>query len=462
MPTIPKNTNLEKTSKDVLNTVWSQQGQEYQKAIPKASGTLENLRMIGQAFAENEGYKNDFLNALVNRIGRVLITSRLYDNPWAIFKKGIMEYGETVEEVFVGLIDPQRFNPEVAENEVFKRVIPDVKATFHTMNSQEFYKITVSEPQLRQAFLSYEGVSDLIARIIEQVYTSANYDELVTMKYMLGQAILEGKVKLAQIPEITEDNSRRIVSGIKGVSNEMSYMSSDFNNAGVTTYSDKSSQYVIMNSRFDAVVDVEVLALSFNMNVAEFIGHRVGINTFSLNVAEQTRLQKLFKDEPGFTMPTDEQLAFLEGVPAVILDRDWFMVFDNYINMTEQRNGQGLYWNYYYHLWKTFSISPYSNGVAFIPGTITGVTTNPTTLSIFRGESDHFIPSVTGTGIFTQGVSASFRDKPFSTGTYIQETTGGYVVYCGPDEKVLSNFIYVISVQDKTKRAEIPVTFKAQ
>jgi hypothetical protein len=60
------------------------------------------------------------------------------------------------------------------------------------------------------------------------------------------------------------------------------------------------------------------------------------------------------------------------------------MVFDNMINFSELYNGQGLYWNHWYHVWKTFSISPFSNAVLFTTGTpaITSVTVTPATATI--------------------------------------------------------------------------------
>ena len=72
---------------------------------------------------------------------------------------------------------------------------------------------------------------------------------------------------------------------------------------------------------------------------------------------------------------TDEELKALDAVPAVLVDRNWFMIFDNLFNFTEQYNGEGLYWNYWYHVWKTFSVSPFANAAVFVPGkpAITGV-----------------------------------------------------------------------------------------
>lgn len=109
----------------------------------------------------------------------------MWDNPWSVFKKGRLEFGETVEEIFVNLAKPHSFDPATAEKEVYKREIPDVRAAFHSMDFQKFYKVTISNDQLRQSFLSWNGITDLIAKIVDSLYTGMRYDEYVTMKYMI-------------------------------------------------------------------------------------------------------------------------------------------------------------------------------------------------------------------------------------------------------------------------------------
>lgn len=70
-----------------------------------------------------------------------------------------------------------------------------------------------------------------------------------------------------------------------------------------------------------------------------------------------------------------------------MVDSDWFMIFDNYQNFTEQYNGEGLYWNYWYHVWKTFSVSPFSNNAVFVAGTpaVKEVTVTPSTATVSAG-----------------------------------------------------------------------------
>lgn len=388
MPVKPKIRTLTTSAADILNVIRNNASVDYRNYVPKADANdVESVRTIGAIIMDYPALQNEFLNALVNRIGRVMLTSKMYSNPIAFFKKGVLEYGESIEEIFVNIAKVQEFNPEIAEQEVFKRVVPDVRAAFHIMNYQKFYKATVTQEQLKQAFLSWDGVTDLIARIVDSMYTGANYDEFLVMKYLLARHILDGRVYPVTVPTVNAENAKAIVTTVKGVSNKLTFMNSDYNPAAVRTFTEKTDQYMIVNSVFDATMDVNVLASAFNMDKAEFLGHRVLIDGFGdLDIA---RLGEIFAGDPTYHEPSQDELTALNAIPAVIVDKDWFMVFDMLTQFTEQYNGQGLYWNYFYHVWKTFSVSPFANSVLFVPGTpsVTSVTVSPTTASIPKGGS---------------------------------------------------------------------------
>lgn len=394
MPTKPTVKILTNSSVDVLNVIRENASQNYRDYVPKATPNAESIRTIGAVIMDYPALQNEFLNALVNRIGRVLLTSKMYDNPWAFFKRGMLEFGETIEEVFVNIAKPFQFDPAVAETNVFKREIPDVRAAFHIMNYQKYYKATISNDQLRQAFLSWQGITDLIAKIVDAMYTGANYDEFQTMKYLLARHIVDGHMYPVQIPTVSNENMKTIVSAVKGISNLFTFASSDYNLAGVTTYSNKTDQYMIVNSKFDATMDVEVLASAFNMNKAEFAGRRVLVD--SLGSLDTARLAELFKDDTTYQEIGQDTLNALDDIPAVIVDRDWFMIFDNYQNFTEQYNGEGLYWNYWYHVWKTFSVSPFANNALFVPGkpAVNTITVTPSNSTVSAGQSVQLVANV--------------------------------------------------------------------
>ena len=414
MATIPKVVTLTNSSVDILNAIRNNATQNYRDYVPKATPDADSIRQIGAIIMDYPALQNEFLSALVNRIGRVLITSKMYDNPWSFFKKGLLEFGETVEEIFVNIAKPFQFDPAVAESNVFKREIPDVRAAFHIMNYQKYYKATISNDQLRQAFLSWQGISDLIAKIVDSMYTGANYDEFQTMKYMLARHILDGHMYPVEIPEVTTANMKSVVSAIKGISNKYTFLSTQYNLAGVATYTDKTDQYMLVNSTFDATMDVEVLASAFNMDKAEFAGRRVLVDSFgSLDTA---RLAELFANDQTYEEIGSDELEALDQIPAVLVDRDWFMIFDNFYNFTEQYNGEGLYWNYWYHVWKTFSVSPFANNALFIPGTpgVTNITVNPASATVSAGQSVQLTANVETTNFAPKSVTWSV-DSEYAT-----------------------------------------------
>lgn len=415
MATKPTVKTLTNSSVDILNVIRENASQNYRDYVPKATPDADSVRQIGAIIMDFPALQNEFLNSLVNRIGRVLITSKMYDNPWAFFKKGMLEFGETVEEIFVNIAKPFKFDPAVAESTIFKREIPDVRAAFHIMNYQKFYKTTIQNDQLRQAFLSWQGITDLIAKIVDAMYTGASYDEFITMKYMLARHILDGHMYPTVIPEVTEPNMKKIVSTIKGVSNNYTFLSNKYNLTGVYTHTEKTDQYMLINANFDAIMDVEVLASAFNMDKTEFSGRRVLVDSFgSLDVE---RLKELFKDDTTFKAPTEAELQALDAIPAILVDRDWFMIFDNFYNFTEQYNGEGLYWNYWYHVWKTFSISPFANNALFIPSTpaVTSVTVSPATATVAAGQSAQFTAAVETTDFAPKSVVWSIDDSTKAT-----------------------------------------------
>ena len=383
----PKIVTLTNSSVDILNVIRNNATTNYKNYVPLATPNADSIREIGAVIMDNPQLQNEFLSALVNRIGRVLITSKMYENPWSMFKKGLLEFGETIEEIFVNIAKPYQFDPAVAESNLFKREIPDVRSAFHIMNYQKYYKTTIQNDQLRQAFLSWQGITDLIAKIVDSMYTGANYDEFQTMKYMLAKHVLDGRMYPVTIPTVSDTNMKTIVSTIKGVSNNYEFMSSKYNLAGVQNYSMKADQYLLINSKFDATMDVEVLASAFNVDKAEFAGKRVLVDSFgSLDI---DRLNILFAGDPTYTEISKTDLEALDAIPCILVDKDWFMIFDNYFNFTEQYNGEGLYWNYWYHVWKTFSVSPFANNALFIPGTpaVTKVTVSPASATVKAGQN---------------------------------------------------------------------------
>ncbi len=403
---------LTNSSIDILNAIRNSSSTNYQDYVPVATTDAEIIRAIGSVIMDSPNLQNEFLNSLVNRIGLVIVKSKMYSNPWKTFKRGVLEYGEVIEEIFVEIASVHQYDPSVAESQLFKREIPDVRTAFHVMNYQKFYKATIQRTELKKAFLSVNGVTDLITKIIESMYSGAEYDEFIVMKYLLAKHLLNGQINPESIPAVSKANAKDITTTIRGVSDALVFMSDKNNIAKVRNYTPKEEQYIILNTKFNSIMDVEVLSAAFNMDKADFMGHRILIDGFG--EMDDERLTMLFTSDPTYVALTADEKAALNEVPAIICDKDWFMIYDQLIEVTDAPNQEGLYWNYWLHLWKTFSVSPFANAKAFVPGTpaITSVTVTPASATIKIGqtlslstivETEYFAPE---TVTYTSGTPA--------------------------------------------------------
>ena len=75
---------------------------------------------------------------------------------------------------------------------------------------------------------------------------------------------------------------------------------------------------------------------------------------------------KLLEKSLGLEEVTTDELTLMRDVKGVLLDEEWFQVYDNLFEFDETRVGSGLYWNYWLHCWKTISYSPFANAIVFV------------------------------------------------------------------------------------------------
>lgn len=411
-----------------------------------------SLHAIGNFIMSYEPYQNAFLNALVNRIGRVIVTSKMWNNPWAVFKKGMLEYGETVEEIFANIARPYSYDPAKAETELYKREIPDVRAAFHSMNWQKYYPVTINNDQLRQAFLSYGEMTDLIAKIVDTLYTGMQLDEYLTMKYMLCREVLNGGMYTVKTAPISGDGAdpEDAVTKYRQYTNNLTFLKSVYNRAHVRNATPVENQIIIVPNAAEATIGVKVLAAAFNISEVQYLGQRIAIDSFDFDAEDTERLAILFENDAAYTPLTPTEIASLAKINAIKVDRDWFMVFDNFQQFTENYNGRGLYWQYFFHAWKTFSVSPYANAVCFTEeaSAITGVTLSPTSANVTQGASLKLSATVAGTGLIDKTVSWSISGEEAS-GTNIDKNSG--VLHVAADEEANTVITVTATAVDGTK-----------
>lgn len=414
MPRRIAKSTLQASTLDILNTIRQNASYDYQQSVPVVA-KASDIPKVGDVICGTPAFSNQFINAMVNRIALVMTKSATFNNPYALLKKGYLEFGETVEEIFVQIAKVVDYTPEKGAAREFKRTLPDVKSAFHAMNWRVMYPVTIQDEDLRLAFLAESGVQDLVAKIVESVYKAAEYDEFLLFKYLLIKAVSHGKMYPMSIGTGTDLKEAGVM--FRGASNDLTFMKTKYNASGVRTTTPRENQAIFMDSWFNAKYDVNVLAAAFNMDKATFTAALHLIDDWTS--FDNERFDVIRENSDGLEEVTADELALMKNVKAVLLDVDWFQVYDNNAKFTEQYSAAGLYWNYFYHVWKTISSSPFSNAIVFVTDTatiapkesytveLTGKDTSDVATVFTLGVQDDTATLVQGTYQFTQTEQAT-------------------------------------------------------
>src|SRR5699024_243002 len=86
----------------ILNQMWHTATSAYQDTVPLTTAT--QIKDVGEAVLNApQAIKNEFMENLYNKIGLTLVEYPIVNNHLSFLKKGNLEYGQTIEDLYVGL-----------------------------------------------------------------------------------------------------------------------------------------------------------------------------------------------------------------------------------------------------------------------------------------------------------------------------------------------------------------------
>lgn len=329
---------------DILNNIRLNASTEYAERIPEA--TQQNIATIGQAFETYTLLYNEFSQALVNKIGKTIINQKMFKNKLAKFKSGSVTSPHDVEEIFIEMAKAEGSYDKNGTNPLGRRTNPDVKAIYHRQNRQDYYAISIGDIDFVRVFRSEATLDTFIKGLINSVYSGDQRDEWVAMKNVLATYKNKGKtapgyfdydVLALDQREQPEAFAKDFVKTLRKAVNDMTFLSDKYNVAGVETQSEAKDLVLFVNKDVVVEVDVERLATAFHQSETDM------------------------KVVPTIVVMDD--FGTLEDTLALIVDKDWFRVYDTLMHMEPQRNAQGLFTNYFYHHHQILSASTFKNAV---------------------------------------------------------------------------------------------------
>ena len=329
----------------ILNNIRMNASEEYQERIPVA--TQENIATIGQYFQNYNIVYNEFCEALLNKIGKTIISTKSFKNKLSRFKSGGVTSPHDVEEIFIEMARAEGSYDKEGQNPLGRRAPSEVKVMYHRQNRQDYYAISIGDLDFNRVFRSEATLDTFIKGQINSVYSADEYDEWLAMKNTLATfkntegncGYFDYEVKTASDEAGKKTFAKDFIKTLRKAVQDVSFPSTLFNVAGVKTWSEASELVLLVNKDMLVETDVEQLASAFNVSHTDT------------------------KVVPTI-IPMDD-FGSLTDTLGILVDGEWFKIFDTLIHMEPIRNPQGLFTNYFYHHHQILSASPFRTAVRF-------------------------------------------------------------------------------------------------
>lgn len=313
----------------------SLKGTEWEGLLPDVTNT--NIQEFGKVMMQYQPIMNRFMNQLVNVWALQKIDKMYFTSPFSFAKRGMLEYGETIESVWVKIAAAHSFCSDTDPWAMLKQEKPDIAVAFMNRNREEFFKRTVNREMLRSAFYSEQGLGNFVDRVIDSMYTGNEVSEMLYAMGAISSAIDNGFVKLVHVTDPTDEQSAKdFLTTMRIVSNNLLFPSENYNAAGVLNTTARENQRVFITPKADAVTSVQALAYAFHMDEAQILGR--------ITVIPE--------------IPNHPEIV------AIVADDDWLNIYDQLFETSEFYNAEKLYWNYWLHVWQIYFTSPFHNAVA--------------------------------------------------------------------------------------------------
>lgn len=353
----------------------------------------QGLISLGNAVLSSTGNTEAFLNTLVQRIGRTIISFRQYRNKLADMVVNDFEYGAILQKIRVHLTDAET-DPAYALTDgqsVDPWTInkPDVEQKLFVTRTPYMFHVTIARKQLKEAFLSESAMGAFIGAVFGQVRnsievslenlgrlcianmmaeftpftpgagddtpaTTLNHEVALCTLYNTARGyhgVIPGEGGAADTPASTgyveadtclfdEDFLRFAVKTMKSYSDNFTDMSTLYNDGEIETFTPREDQRLKVLSSFERALETVVQYSAFNEEM-------VRLNAFAtLNFWQSAQTADTVKVERA----SDGVSVTIQNVVGVLYDRDALGIYKRDEDvLTTPVNAKGLYYNTFYH-----------------------------------------------------------------------------------------------------------------
>ena len=348
-----------------------------------AATDTASLVAMGNAVLSSSTNTEAFIDTLVQRIGRTMISYRPYKSKLglmavsdmtmgAIMQKIKVKMPEAIEDVTTQLIDGQSIDQYIiAKPKATQKLF--VKRTPYT-----FY-ITIQKKWIREAFTSETAMGSFIAAIYGEVENKLELSQenlaRLCMANFMGTISTDSNRVINLVSEyntlagtsldqdsayIHEGFLRFALQRMNNISKKMETMSVLYNDGTETRHTPKADQRFVSLVDFQTALETQVQWAAFH---DEYVKKQNGIEVPYWQAAKSPMNIDLVLESDD---PEQDEHTTLSNIVAFIHDRDALGTYRKEVEVaTTPLNARGLYTNQFWHMNDLYFNDITENGIIF-------------------------------------------------------------------------------------------------
>lgn len=366
------------TALNAMREMSVQNNSIYHQYVPVITDTSD-ISVLAQPILNQPAVQNEFMSQLINQIVYTKFTRRYFKNKLQVLEGEQMPLGYAGREIYVNPAKARRYNVNDFAG-LLQKYQAKVGVVYHTVNADLQYPVTVSRHALKKAFTSWTDLDTFIDDFVNSLYNGAYIDEYRYTKDMVSSAYMNHTTQIRAITApTTEQTAKNFVREARTLFLNFQEPTTEYNAYSLvgdpslgefTTWADPENVVFIVRNDILAQIDVDVLAISFNIDRAILLGNIIGVNNFDV-----------YND-------AGEKVFDGSNIYGMIADKSWFNIRRQDMYLDQFYNANNRTWQYYLNVTKMYSVSPFANAMIFA-GTLPDIAatnlTAPETLNLTTG-----------------------------------------------------------------------------
>lgn len=279
------------------------------------------------------------LGGMIGKIAYSVIRENTAEDHLAVFDKMPINKGDTIEQAVVKMAESLSYDEDGDDALKREDSVKFAVKYFKSWTRKKFKK-TVDVPEIRKVLTNEIDVADVSAKIVSSMTEGDKQEKYENVRDLLtwGRQSADGGTGAvlvrAETVNFDTTNSaidyKGVLVALKNAVSGMKFVNTSFNSISLKRRTRPEDIYILMPYQLKNKLDVEELAGVFNLDKEEI-------------------KERIIETDTGV-----ESTFFY----IYVVDKHAILDFTRLYEMMDEKNADGLFWNYYLHTERLYALSP--------------------------------------------------------------------------------------------------------